>query len=35
MKRLATNDADTTLVLVPKAANKGNQWHTEKPRKIL
>ena len=34
-KGLATNVADTTLVLVPKATNRGNQWHTKNPRKVL
>ena len=30
-----TNVADTTLVLVPRAANGGNQWYTKNPRKVL
>ena len=34
-KGLVTNIADTTLVLVSKAANRGNQWHTKNPRKVL
>jgi len=30
-----TNVADTTLVLVPRAANGRNQWYTKNPRKVL
>jgi len=29
-----TNVADTTLVLVPLAANGWNQWHTKNPRNL-
>ena len=28
-KGLATNIANTTMVLVPKGANGGNQWYLE------
>ena len=31
----AINVVDTTLVLVPKVANGGNQWYTKNPRKAL
>ena len=31
----ATNVADTTLVLVSRVANGGNQWYTKNPRKAL
>ena len=31
----ATNVANTTLVLVPKGANGGNQWYLESPRMTL
>ena len=34
-KRPATNVFDTTLVLVPRAANKENQWHTKNLRNVL
>ena len=30
-----TNIADTTLVLVSKAANGGNQWYIKNPKKAL
>ena len=35
MKGTATNVVDTTLVLVPRAANERNQWHTKNSRKVL
>ena len=31
----AINIVDTTLVLVPRAAKGGNQWHAKNPRKVL
>ena len=34
-KEPATNIADATLVLVPRAINGGNQWYTKNPRKVL
>ena len=34
-KRLATNDAGTTVALVPKGANGGNQWYLGNPRMTL
>ena len=34
-KRPVSNVANTTLVLVPKAANGGNQWYIKNPRKEL
>ena len=34
-KWLATNVVDTTLVLVLRVANRGNQWHIKNPRKVL
>ena len=34
-KELATNVDDTALVLVPRAANGGNQWYTRNPRMAL
>ena len=30
-----TNVADTTLVMVPKAANEGNKWYPKNPREAL
>ena len=30
-----TNVTDTTLVLVPRTANWGNQWYTKNPRNVL
>ena len=34
-KGVATNVADSTLVLVPRAVKGRNQWHTKNPRKVL
>ena len=34
-KGTATNVVDTTLVLVSRAANKGNQWYTKNPKNVL
>ena len=34
-KGLATNVANTTLILVPRAANGGNEWYIKNPRKVL
>ena len=34
-KELATNVANTTLVLVPRAANEGNQWYTKNLKNVL
>ena len=34
-KGLVTNVADTTLILVPRVANGGNQWYTKNPRNVL
>ena len=31
----ATNVANTTLVLVPRATNGGNQWYTKNPKRAL
>ena len=31
----AINVADTTLVLVPRGANRGNQWYPRNPRMTL
>ena len=31
----ATNVANTTLILVPRVAKGGNQWHTKNHRKVL
>ena len=34
-KEPTTNVADTTLVLVSRAANEGNQWYTKNPKNVL
>ena len=34
-KESITNVADTTLVMVHRAANRGNQWYTRNPRMAL
>ena len=34
-KEPATNDANTTLVLVPRAANRGNKWYPRNLRMAL
>jgi len=31
----AINVVDTTLSLIPKAANGGNQWYTKNAKKVL
>ena len=31
----AINVVDTTLILIPKVANGGNQWHTKNAKKVL